>query len=113
VSVRFKGSRAISEESSWWGRADWPQAALVSLSTIITAAAARSKSSLVYILRLNAISYVDAVNFQRSQLALCPVGNLLDNFLKTVLQMEADWACFTLLAKTITFDRMETLNCVA
>jgi hypothetical protein len=33
-----------------------------------------SKSSLVYILRLNAISYVDAVNFQRSQLALCLVG---------------------------------------
>jgi hypothetical protein len=33
-----------------------------------------SKSSLVYILRLNAISYVDSVNFQRSQLALCLVG---------------------------------------
>jgi hypothetical protein len=33
-----------------------------------------SRSSLVYILRLNAISYVDAVNFQRSQLPLCMVG---------------------------------------
>jgi hypothetical protein len=48
--------------------------ALVSLSTIITAAAATSKSSLIYILRLNAISYVDAVNFQRIQLALYLVG---------------------------------------
>jgi hypothetical protein len=33
-----------------------------------------SKSSLVYILRLNAISCMDAVDFQRSQLALCLVG---------------------------------------
>jgi hypothetical protein len=47
--------------------------ALVSLSTIITAATAKSKSSSVYILRLNDISYVDAENFQRSQLALCLV----------------------------------------
>jgi hypothetical protein len=74
VSVRFKGSRAISEESRYWGRADWPQVALVEIIAIITASAATSKSSLVYILRLNDISYVDAVNFQRSQLALCLVG---------------------------------------
>jgi hypothetical protein len=48
--------------------------ALVEIITIITAAAATSKSSFIYILRLNVISYVDAVNFQRSKLALCLVG---------------------------------------
>jgi hypothetical protein len=58
---------ASLQGQNWCGRADWPQAAF-------TAAAATSKSSLVYILRLNAISYVDAVDFQRSQLALCLVG---------------------------------------
>jgi hypothetical protein len=31
VSVRFKGSRAISAESGWWGRADWSRAALVEI----------------------------------------------------------------------------------
>jgi hypothetical protein len=33
-----------------------------------------SNSSLVHILRLNAISYVDAVNFERNKLALCLFG---------------------------------------
>jgi hypothetical protein len=44
------------------------------LASVVTAAAATNKSSSVYILRLNAISCVDAVNFQRSELALCVVG---------------------------------------